>query len=196
VADPPHLRACPRIKAGIDARHSVLCRALEDVARDAAYSVTSEPHVSVSRADGSEEQKGRADLELVRVSGEDGTRVVFVDVSVVHPASPSYLVSVGEEPRELCKQVGQREQSKCNTYIDPARSVGAKFVPFVLESHGGIGPSAARLLRDFEVDAVGISARGGQFSAWAHARLSVALYVGNTIVSEKGLLRIRHPGSR
>jgi hypothetical protein len=195
VADTSHLHSCPRIKAGIDLRHSVLCRELGAVAREAGYSVTSEPHVSVSRADGSEEQKGRADLELVRVNG-DGTRVVFVDVSVVHPAAPSYLASSGEEPRELCVQVDQREQSKRGTYVAPAQSVGAQFVPFVLESHGGMGPAAARLLRDFDVDAVGVSTHGAQFGAWARARLSVALQVGNALVSEKGLLRIRHPGSR
>jgi hypothetical protein len=193
VSDHSHLHSCSRVKQGWMLRHRMICQAVAAIARDAGYSVQLEPPLFTQpgeRAD--DERHTRADVELIQCDS-DGARTVYLDVSVVHPAAPSYLRDVGDKLRVLSKQVSVRETNKIAKFNVAARRLSASFTPFVMESYGGIAPAAVSLIERLAFDAVGISTHGTDFTNWAYLRLSAALQAGNAEVSVKGLSVVPKP---
>ena len=79
-------------------------------------------------------------------------KTIIFDVSGVNTSAPSY--------RDLLpgEAVRQRERSKTTKYFDFAKSRSSSFVPFVIDSHGSLGPKALKLLD--EIEAAGLCGPG------------------------------------
>lgn len=113
---------------------------------------------------------------------------VLVDVSVTHPLVSSYVRAASKTPLAAAKQV-ERERMKVSQYQELARRESATFVPFVLESYGGIGPLAAalRFLRSIAAEATSnhTSPDADSFYTFALASVSAALQKGNAILAQR-----------
>ena len=66
------------------------------------------------------------------------TDTSLLDASVIHPASPYYAISTTIASTHL-GAARFRERQKHNKYDSQAKSEGASFFPFVLETYGGLG---------------------------------------------------------
>lgn len=62
----------------------------------------------------------------------------YVDVSVVHPAAPSYV----KQAHRALSAALTREKQKDSLYQQRATSQGASFFPFVVETFGAFGKKA------------------------------------------------------
>jgi hypothetical protein len=188
LRDPSHLHSCLAIRGGQCRRHQLLCQAVVDVARRAGFTCNLEPHIGIMCDDLSEEPVGRTDIEFIAPDGPS----IHVDVSVVHPCALSYLATAGKSPGEISGQVRVREARKVNAYSDSVQQLGAEFYAFVVESHGGFGSRAEKLL---ELLAARASSDGlvstSDFLCWARVKLAVALQIGNAHVAVCGIHRIR-----
>ena len=74
-----------------------------------------------------------------------------IDVSGVHGESPSYLpsrIDPSWSVSDICcsEVVRNREAKKTRHYADLPRSGECEFIPFVFESHGGLGEAANRVI--------------------------------------------------
>ena len=79
------------------------------------------------------------------------TTTVLFDVSGVHPAAPSY-----RRCNELNAgaSMATRQTTKNNKYLSYATNLGAKFVPFVLDTYGWLSDPALRLINEIENEAL------------------------------------------
>jgi hypothetical protein len=80
----------------------------------------------------------RPDLQLILRSLH-----ALVDVMITNPLCPSHLIA---SSKEALSSVRRGERIKTNKYKDTASQHLAKFIPFVMESTGGLGDSAVSLL--------------------------------------------------
>jgi hypothetical protein len=78
------------------------------------------------------------------------TSTILFDVSGLHPAAPSYRRS---NELNAGASILTRQNSKNSKYLSYATNLGAKFVPFVLDSYGWLGEPALRLVKMIENDA-------------------------------------------
>src|SRR3569623_1189436 len=69
----------------------------------------------------------------------------LVDVSITHPGAPSFCQTSAFHPLHAAKE---REKIKFLKYQALAASEDSKFVPFVLESYGGLGVHARIFLKE------------------------------------------------
>jgi hypothetical protein len=72
-----------------------------------------------------------------------GAELIYVDVSIVHPTSASYL------SHSIAASLGaarQAEIRKNRQYLERARREHASFVPFIIETYGGFGSAARKLV--------------------------------------------------
>ena len=81
----------------------------------------------------------RPDLELILRSLH-----ALVDVMITNPLCPTHLIA---SSKEALSSVRRGERIKTNKYKDTASQHLAKFIPFVMESTGGLGDSAVTLLK-------------------------------------------------
>ena len=65
------------------------------------------------------------------------------DVRISHPLCPTHVSSAATTQLAVAQQ---GEKIKTNKYKSTAEQHEAKFIPFVMASTGGIGPSSAKLL--------------------------------------------------
>lgn len=70
---------------------------------------------------------------------------VMIDVSVIHPAAPSYARSGAASYLGACRL---REKHKEAKYRDVTREEEARFVPFVMETFGAMGTQASSFLKE------------------------------------------------
>jgi hypothetical protein len=78
------------------------------------------------------------------------TTTDLFDVSGTHPAAQSYRVNNARHPGAA---IVARARSKNNKYLAYASNLGARFVPFVIDTYGWLGKDALRLVKDIENDA-------------------------------------------
>ena len=120
--DPLHFHSCPRLKRKeITARHDLIVRQLAWFFRVAGALVHIEPRVF-------DKERLRPDLEVILSDG-----VLLVDVTVVHPCSPSYQVTRALATAESA------EQKKRTKYGNYARARGATILGFAMETFGAFG---------------------------------------------------------
>ena len=73
---------------------------------------------------------------------------VFVDFSGTHPLSPSLLSSPNAQ-----SAIMRRQNSKETKYHSHCLQLNGRFVPFVMDSWGGLGPKALTFLDAIEQEA-------------------------------------------
>ena len=74
-----------------------------------------------------------------------GGRKILVDVAVVHPSAPSYVV-------EASNPLGGSVLTKEEKYAKLADSLGAEVVPAVIETYGAFSDPLLGLFKDIPVD--------------------------------------------
>jgi hypothetical protein len=154
-------------------KHQELQDWLTDLAKHARIPITPPAQVSLS----TDRSRGRADLRLVDVSlnsaERDGVSAV-IDVSIVHPAAPSYCAQASKNPHYASKL---KEKLKTDRYKIPYLNFdNSNFRPFVVENGGTLGPEAQNVFRT--ICTIIARESGQSVSAIAHfwkARLLVIL---------------------
>ena len=74
---------------------------------------------------------------------------VLVDLSGTHPLSPSLITSQHTSQ----SAIERREASKTSKYRQHCAALGARFIPFILDSYGSIGVEALRFIDVIESEA-------------------------------------------
>src|SRR5581483_9702609 len=102
---------------------------------------------------------------------------LMTDFAVMHPACKSRQ-AVASHTGLAAAKVG--EKAKTAKYLDLAKLEGRLFVPFVVETMGGIGPCAKRLIKEISREAYLNRVVGAvsDFQLYAYNRLSVAIVNG------------------
>ena len=124
----------------------------------------------------------RGDLLLIR-----GNEAILVDVSVTRPTATTAMrqhADINEQPGLAIADV---EKLKHKHYDEKCKLHGWRFVPFVMETYGGMGAEAERLLLDMCEHAE----EPLQFLAHARTLLSVTLQRGNAELAMAGARRRR-----
>ena len=140
-------------RAGINKRHDSCQNGLARYARSNLCLV----HITPKSVDSKV-----PDLDVVFA-----TEGVLVDVSGTDPLSPSIRQSVAGAPGQTLKIRAGAKRSK---YRELAAEQGKEFLPFCIESFGGLGEEALKLLDLVALEglALGASARitKSQFRSW------------------------------
>ena len=74
---------------------------------------------------------------------------VLVDLSGTHPLSPSLISSQNTSQ----SAIERRAASKTSKYRQHCAALGARFIPFILDSYGSIGVEALRFIDVIESEA-------------------------------------------
>ena len=135
-----------------------------------------------------------------RVDGQDRKRAdglfvfqegpIAIDVSVTHPCARSYVAAASL----LLGAAKKRERKKMLEYEKRHQEQGVRFLPFVLETLGGIGPSAESFIKAMADDArlTGSDALiRGNMESFIRKVMATSLQVGNTLLLMEGRRRIR-----
>ena len=111
----------------------MLVRQIASFVRSAGGSVFIEPKYLEGK---------RADAQIYFTSD-----ISLMDVQITHPAAPYYAISTNIASTPL-GTARSREIAKHSKYDKQAKSEGASFYPFVMETYGGLGKEAS-LYRKF-----------------------------------------------
>ncbi len=176
ITDPYHLLACKQLVTHQIARHDNMVQVLVDCAKVAGYTCKKEPYLHV-RPDninkGDKHYDDRADILMMRHS-----QLLYVDVQICRPTAPfcmrQYPVAIQSIPLQSTLKKEKQKQLK---YGEISRKNNYDFIPFVLESLGGLGECAQRLIKTLAKQVTGMSET--QFIKHARRRISVALQIGN-----------------
>ena len=133
-ADPWHFLICPKERKGeVQVRHDEVVKALYHVVLAVGGQAIREP-TGMSAEDGS-----RPDMRIV-VGGEH----IITDVVVTRPMAPGYIKKLGRKRLGTAQHL---EGIKHRKYDRVAARHEAEMLPFSVESSGGVGPDAVRLLQ-------------------------------------------------
>jgi len=106
----------------------MLVRQIASFVRSAGGSVFIEPKYLEGK---------RADAQIYFTSD-----ISLMDVQITHPAAPYYAISTNIASTPL-GTARSREIAKHSKYDKQAKSEGASFYPFVMETYGGLGKEAS-----------------------------------------------------
>lgn len=113
------------------------------------------------------------------------------DVSVLFGAADSKLDVQDPVPKagkRLRKQCAARETQKQRKYEERCRSLGAKFTPFVVESHGFVSRSAVDVLdRLARYGGQVLGCNAYELSGYLKRRVAIAIQRGNAALDRAGL---------
>jgi hypothetical protein len=142
---PEHCHGCGvMVRKGMLQRHNAVVRELARLARSAGCTVYIEWRSDVDLdhplEEGRSRQFSRPDLYV-----EGHNLFLGVDVTVSHPALPTYLLL--KSAKVPLAAAESRERLKEAQYADRLRALGITFMPFSLETLGAWGPKAVRVLR-------------------------------------------------
>ena len=176
--------------SSVSRRHHRLVHQLAVLAKSVGFHTTIEPnfpaiittttHPATNKPTYVKEQsRDRGDLLLIR-----GNQVILIDVSVTRPTSATNLTltrtkDVTIQPGIAALAVEQRKHAR---YDEECKKHGWSLIPFVLESYGGLGKEAKKLLLDMAELADSPLA----FIQHARNALSVSLQCGNADISLLG----------
>ena len=127
----------------------------------------------------SEDERIRPDLQLLMDQYNK-----FVDVTIVHPTAPSHL----KQAQTQLRTAHDACESKKNKYKNVSQQHQAEFIPFALESYGGISEAALQLIQEISVFA------SDHLSAWTkeeivenlNSAIACAVQRGNAIAALSG----------
>jgi hypothetical protein len=167
-----HYESCkPAKQAAIIARHNMIASTIGRAATKAGVTQLHEPNHMVND-DG---ETVRPDLQLLLHPP------INVDVVVRNPALPSYCNQSFDKPLHAAKAA---EQEKLNqNYDDLFMAYGAPVSPFGMESYGGFGPYAVKLISTLaDVASQNTGINPVTFAKELYAQLSVELQAGNALL--------------
>ena len=181
---PYHWLCCPKRRQKYDVkRHDLIKHALADFARQAGAVVTVEPRSSAGDDD------RRTDIEALHPSP------TLINVGITYPASQTNI-SRGRR-RLVAAEHYARLGLKHNKFRKLAMAERAKFVPFIMESTGGLCNEGLQYLKYLARE---ISTRTGvDYARVMHSlrtTLSVRLQIGNALIFRHGLRSTRSAGIR
>jgi hypothetical protein len=170
------------MKPTMTARHDGIVQVLSDWVTRIGGACQVEPRLMFNTQD-------RPDQSRVDIRVALGGLNLLIDVAVIHPTSPS---RIGGRP--VMVPLGttvEAENGKRGIYDARARAVGATFVPFVVETYGGIGEGAQHFMKSLAKFA---STSGAPWSydealACIRTEIAMAIHRGKTRVVEKALQR-------
>jgi hypothetical protein len=185
LTDPDHFHSCEKFKRTfLTQRHNNLVQVVMDLAINAGFIAIREPNTHIrptAVADAPADSKHynlHADILLLKHD-----RKYYIDVTVARPTNESNLRGrprhVSSIPLASTRPAAQSKRSK---YADITAVNGYTFVPFVMETYGGIGHEASQLLRLLSVHSKELSAPA--FLTHAHKRLSVTLQSSNANIAQ------------
>ena len=185
LTDPDHFHSCEKFKRTfLTQRHNNLVQVVMDLAINAGFIAIREPNTHIrpaTVADAPADSKHynlHADILLLKHD-----RKYYIDVTVARPTNESNLRS---RPRHVSSialaSTRPAAQNKRSKYADITAVNGYTFVPFVMETYGGIGHEASQLLRLLSVHSKELSAPA--FLTHAHKRLSVTLQSSNANIAQ------------
>jgi hypothetical protein len=133
-----HYLSCMKSLGGnkITARHHGIRNILANFATKSGAIVEIEPSHCFS------DNLLRPDLEIIM-----GSQRYFIDVTIISPTNPSNL-SYG---LKLLGAAAYKEKMKQNKYAKLSNEAGASFIPFVIESYGGLGKQAKKFIETLGV---------------------------------------------
>jgi hypothetical protein len=128
----------------------------------------------------------RMDL-VVQVSGT----LYYIDVSCVQPLAAH---NRARDASDSGNAIAARAIVKHKLYDAYAREARARLVPFVCDVYGRLGAEAMSFVRGVmahRAAAAGRARRGAVYAAYALARLSVAIQVGNARAAAAAIQKLR-----
>jgi hypothetical protein len=176
--NPTHVLSCKSLR-GVIQRHDTIVALIRSMLRYAGYVVRQEVQVI---ADTSK----RMDLVVYLP-----TEVIWLDVSVVNPAKPSYLGK---------KATQARAAEKRGKWQKAADASGVIFIPLIFETYGAMGAEVQGLLERIACKAMlnhpyplGDTAKEwtAKYKAELRVQLAVAIAQANHLLIEEGCMRSR-----
>jgi hypothetical protein len=202
--DPDHYHSCVKLRSSsLTLRHNAIVNTLASLATEAGWHVTVEPddhlrpaptdaaatvapadataaakladRVSCSDEPESDHWNRHGDLLLLR----HGIKL-YIDVSCTRPTNASSLSSQPAVTHTPLISTVVRAQQKMRKYTPIAQANGYTLLPFVVETYGGMGKEALRVLQYLAAHAPDSPQ---VFLRHAHSSLSVVLQRGNALVA-------------
>ena len=158
-----HKLVCKYVGKDVFERHQVLARAVAVVGRQAGLLASVEPK-SFRDITGHASNLRPADVTLCRA---DGSKVVAVDVTVVHGLNSGAEIA---------------EREKALKYGELEKQTGRRVVPFAITSRGQGGPAARGLCEELAQRVkVGQSGAMSQQAAWRYVMGRISLAFANAV---------------
>ena len=187
AADPDHFHSCSRYRhLTVTQRHNNLMHTLAELARSVGFYCILEPnlHLRPEKPQGSlttdEDHYNRhADILMIKHNQQ-----LYIDVAVTRPTQASNLGQqlIQMSPLHSTKSI---EREKHRKYDDIAKLNHYTMIPFVMESYGGMGKEAEKLLRKLSAHAhEWMEPR--EFLLYARQRIAVTLQSANANISLLG----------
>ena len=179
-----HALSCKKLR-GRFVRHDVTVNLLANMCCEAGFTATTEVMVV-------EGKQKRMDLVITLPTGR-----VWIDVSFVNPLAPSYLSD--KDPKAT------REKAKVAKWGNDARRRGVSFIPFIIDTYGGIGKQAKEWLGEIakaaatrnmvEIDSRDITPATwqGQYRWELVSQIGVAVAHANYCMMEEAALKSEWP---
>ena len=108
----------------------------------------------------------------------------LLDVTIVSPTAPSNLA----HSQKQLGQVSAAEKLKMNKYEELSRDQHAVFIPFVIETYGGLGMKAQEFLNELSIFAIDHLTSRSRFDVVSGLRYAIACSVqrGNAMIALAG----------
>jgi hypothetical protein len=179
--DPAHFLSCKLLKRTIvTARHDMLVRQIASFVRSAGGSVFIEPKYLEGK---------RADAQIYFTSD-----ISLMDVQITHPAAPYYAISTNIASTPL-GTARSREIAKHSKYDKQAKSEGASFYPFVMETYGGLGKEASVFVQKVSklyIESSPFPINRNTFTTKMVKAFGITLQKGNALVQAAGCIAARN----
>jgi hypothetical protein len=157
----------------ITIRHNQVVATIDRFAKLAGATVVVEPKHLFS------ESAKRPDLQIIM-----GHKHYLVDVTIVHPTAPANL----SHSQKLLGQAHVAEKMKSRKYDEISQEQHATFIPFVIETFGGLGAKAQDLMNELSIFAIDHAVIRSRFDIVSGLRYAIACSVqrGNAMIASAG----------
>ena len=201
--DPDHFHACTQeTRRSVNDRHNRIVYAVSAIAAAAGFRLQIEPPfpwVQPRSADHSRSHDTKSgdrehgDLLLTRANQR-----ILIDVSVTRPTAASIRSAHRDVATTPLVAAAVVEKKKHNLYDAKCRHHGWTLVPFVMETYGGMGKEALKLLGTLSHAAINLKPllAPHEFFSDACNAVSVALQSGNADVASAGCGRLWYQRDR
>jgi hypothetical protein len=193
--DPHHAEACTQhTSVSVTQRHNMIVHTLAQLARSVGASVrTDQPPLGTALVPVTDSNSGEVHYELQHSDRRGdllivlGAKRLLVDVTVRRATATTNMQdAASSRPGHT---VAIAEKKKRRKYEELCKARHMTFVPFAVESYGGIGPAARKLLTQLAEESGEVTAQA--FLTDAFVRLSVTLQRGNALVLQQGMQQLR-----
>ena len=190
--NPDHFHSCGHTAGrSVTQRHDQLKHALAKLARSVGFVVIVEPKFPATFTHHIDAATGHSSLTALKTDERGDLLLIrhdkklLVDIRVCRPTCLSELQRSDKGNREPLITAAAHEKLKHRKYDKECQKHGWTFVPFVLETYGGMGKEAQKLLTVL-ADACD-TLPSLAFLTHARAVLSVTLQCGHAAVSQQGM---------